>query len=458
MATTDYKGVRLETVRIFFRYLPLILSVVILATGIAIITSITQDDYYDGYVQLMITPKSDHVELVRASRYKTTISSRELMHTESEVIKSWPLVQLAASSADPGWEEVFNSDPIEGSRLVRLMQSQLRVTPIRNSTMLKIGFTDSDPQRLARFLNLLSEHYKAARTQIAADTSSIRYYTEKIGHLNGLLDSLQQRRTEVLTENNLVDPIVEMPTHLRRSDQIDADNLALDRKIDEKATLVVQIETALNNFNNRDVLIMSFPANGSLVTLKNLYYQKQRELNLLQQKYQEDYFEISRMREEIELVKNQIVSEVSGLHDAETIQMQNLLAQRQRNSIIHRQLETVLEAYPRIVTILEQINLEIESNKKMLGVLTDKLSEYQLANPSFDADVNVAIVEPAFAPDSPSGPHRLLSILITLVLSLVISLLLAFLMDLLSNRYNSTYQLVMDLDLPVIISIPELQE
>ncbi|MBL7033515.1 MAG: hypothetical protein ISR91_05160, partial [Candidatus Delongbacteria bacterium] len=260
------------------------------------------------------------------------------------------------------------------------------------------------------------------------------------------------------SSNNLVDPAVEMPTHLRRNDQITRENLDLDRQIDEKTGLLAQVETALAYFDEHDVLAIPLSPNGSLLPLKTLYYAKKRELNSLGQKYQDDYFEIGRLREELSLLKSQIISEIRGIRDAETINQQNLIYQRQRNMRVHRELVDVLDAYPRIVTLLEQIEMEVESRKKMLGVLTDKLSEYQLANPSFDANVDVTIVEPAIVPVSKSGPRRALSILITLVLSLVISLLLTFLMDLLSNRYNSTYQLSMDLDVPVIVSIPELQE
>ena len=128
MSKGDYnKGARLETIRIFFRYLPLILSIVILATGITIVSNLTKPDYYDGHVRLMVTPKSDRVELVRASRYQATIGLRELMNTEMDFIKSWPLVQKAAVDTDPEWQEILNNDPDRRAGLMASIQSRLRV-------------------------------------------------------------------------------------------------------------------------------------------------------------------------------------------------------------------------------------------------------------------------------------------------------------------------------------------
>jgi len=458
MAKLEYKGARVETVRIFFRYLPLILSIVILSTGISIVNSLTKDDYYDGHLQLMVTPKSDHIELVRASRYQTTISSTELMLTESEFLQSWPLLQNAASRVDSSWQRVFQFEPGKSTQLITKLRNKLWVNPVRNSTMLEVGFTDGDPIRLANFLNTLAEQYILARTNVAVDTSSILYYTDKIEFVNTELDSLQQLRIDVLTENNLVNPEIEMPAHLQRNDQIVTENNDLDRQINQKTDLLVRLQSVLDDFVERDILIVPISSIGSIESLKSLYYDKQRHLNSLQQKYQDDYFEISRVTEELALLKSQIVLELRGVLSYETSNRQILIDQRQRNRLISNELGDVLEAYPRIVAYIDQLQLEISSRKKMLGILTDKLSEYQLANPSFDANVDVVIVEPAIVQSSPSGPRRVLSVVITLILSLVVSVLLTFLIDLVSNRYNSTYQLIMDLDLPVIVSIPESEE
>jgi len=458
MDKSVYKGARLETIRIFFRYLPLILSIVVLATGISALTSFTKADFYEGHVQLMITPNDDRVELVRSTRYQTRVGLRELLHTEKEYITSWPLVEVSAKQADSTWRTVLESSTPEHSLLMNMLQSKLWVSPVRNSTMIRIGFNDVDPERLTLFLNSLAENYKRARTIIEPDTSSIRYYEDKTSNINQQLDSLQALRTEILNVNDLVSPELEMPTHLRRSDQIANEMLSLDRQIDEQTALLVRIENALEYFIHEEVLVLPLPPNSPLQPLKTLYYEKQRELNALQQKYHDDYFEIVRLKEELALLKSQITSEIRGIRDAELITKQNLLEQRQRNATINRQLTAILGAYPNIVAILEQIEMEIESRRKMLGILTDKLSEYQLANPSFDANVDVTIVEPAVLPSYPAGPRRTLSVVITFMLSLVVSILIAFLMDLLSNRYNSTYQLALDLNLPVIVSIPERQD
>jgi polysaccharide biosynthesis transport protein len=458
MARFEYKGTRIETVRIFFRYLPLFLVIVILSTAISIISNLTKDDYFAGSLQLMVTPKSDQIELVRASRYQTTISFTELMNTELEFIQSWPIVQEAASLADHNWKSILNSDTKQRSQLMSGLRSRLWVAPVKNSTMLRIGFTDSDPERLASFLNQLGEQYAAARTSVEEDTSSIGYYTEKIAFVNSQLDSLQSLRADLLSDNNLVDPQLEMPTHLQRYNQIIIENENLDQQIAQSTDLLERLATGLDHFEERGVLVLPVLSRGNLEELKSVYYEKQREMTALRQKYQDNYFEIGRLEEELALLKVQLVSEIHSLRDAELGSHQGLLNQRLRNRDVLQEQTDFLTAYPQLVTIVEQLELEIDNRKKMLGVLTDKLSEYQLANPNIYANVDVTIVDPALVPSSPSGPRRVLSVVITFILSLVISILLMFLLDIMSNRYNSAYQLIMDLRLPVIASIPEIQE
>ncbi len=458
MARLEYKGARIEAVRIFFRYLPLFLVIVILSTGISIINNLAKDDYYNGSLQLMVTPESDQIELVRAARYQTTITFAELKNTESEFIQSWPIVQEAASLADSTWKNILHNDTRERSQLMSMLRSRLWVVPVKNSTMLRIGFTDSDPERLARFLNQLAEQYIAARTRIEADTSSIGYYIEKIAFVNSQLDSLQSLRADLLSDNNLVNPQLEMHTHLQRYNQIVIENENLDNQIAQSTSLLERLDTALAHFVERGVLVLPVLPSRNLQQLKSLYYERQREINTLRQKYQDGYFEIERLEEELTLLKEQLVSEIHGLRDAELGNHQDLLNQRQRGLEVFQDLADISAAYPQIVTTVEQLELKIDNRKKMLGVLTDKLSEYQLANPNINANVDITVVDPAVVPTAPSGPRRVLSVVITFILSLVISILLMFLLDLMSNRYNSAYQLIMDLHLPVIVSIPEIQE
>lgn len=105
-------------------------------------------------------------------------------------------------------------------------------------------------------------------------------------------------------------------------------------------------------------------------------------------------------------------------------------------------------------TAQDKIQSDVQRLENTSNLLAEKTTQTQIARSIDLGSTNLMVVSPATAPNNPVKPRKMLNMAAALVIGLLISIMLAFLLEFLDNTIKSTDDVAQHLDLPVLGSIP----
>lgn len=114
---------------------------------------------------------------------------------------------------------------------------------------------------------------------------------------------------------------------------------------------------------------------------------------------------------------------------------------------LQAELNTKREEDSRLAEKADQI-------KKIRDVLAEKLTQVQVIKSMNLSQTSLQIVTPAFPPDSPVSPRKMLNMSIAVVLGLMVSVGGTFILEFLNNTINKAEDIEQHLRLPILGAIP----
>jgi len=104
--------------------------------------------------------------------------------------------------------------------------------------------------------------------------------------------------------------------------------------------------------------------------------------------------------------------------------------------------------------IQERLQQDVDRLEKTYTLLTQKITETQIARSVNYGDTTVLVVSPATQPRTPVKPNKKLNIAIAAILGLMVSVFLAFILEYFDSTIKTPEDVRRHLDLPVLGSIP----
>lgn len=331
------------------------------------------------------------------------------------------------------------------------------MSPIRNSRLVDVKFSSTDPRFAARVAQGLADSYIALNLEYRFNTS--REATDFLGR-----QLAEQRKAVEASEGAL----------LRYREQTDSVSL------EDKQNIVVQKLTELNAAvtrakterlqkeaaYNQIVAIQgdraaldAFPAilsNSFIQQLKGELSTLQRQQASLGEKYGEKHQEMIRIRSAIEQTEAKLQGEIGKVVQA--LRNDYQAAQANERSLVGALQQQEAEAMELSRKGIDYGSLQRDAatNRQMYESLLQRAKETGVAG-ELKAS-NIRVVDPATVPRSPVSPRKSLNLLLALFGGGIFAVGLAFFFEYLDNRVKSPEEIKNYLGLPFLGLVPAIKD
>ena len=384
--------------------------------------------------------KDLHLENVypRESKYGIVKFFKHLGHSTEK---------KSGESSDPG------SEYARMSHLIEWYLRHLSITPVRDSSLVKVNFFGNDPELITRIVNRHAE--------IALKNTVVRHQSKAKDALDWLKSQIADQRKEVEKSQRAIYEFKKRFNVLSMEDSTTALsqemkelNSALTKaKSDRiaKQSVFLQLEQIANAKGN--VMMMPEISNYPIIqTLRTKLVELKGEQIEMGTKYGPRHPKMIKLISGIRQIEAEIQAEANRLE-------KTIKAELDRAIDVENKLTQSLEHQKQFALSLGERGIEYEVLKQQAESRQDvydfllKQSE-EIGLSSAISSSNMRIVDEAAIPVEPVRPKILLNILMAIVFSLLTGAGLAFFLEYLDNSVKTPMDVSIKLGLPVLGMIP----
>ncbi|MFT4174395.1 MAG: chain length determinant protein EpsF [Rhodocyclaceae bacterium] len=344
------------------------------------------------------------------------------------------------------WQSATDGEGNMEEWLAKALLSRVTVVPGRNSNVLAVSVTWSDPKLAAQFANAMAQAY--LETNIALKVEPARQYAgwfeERTRGLRSNLEAAQKKLSDLQRAKGIVGS----------NDQYDIENARLA----ELSSQLVTVQAAradsqsrhAQTTGNRDTL-PEVLQNPLISSLKGDLARAEAQREDLATRLGSNHPELVRVEGEIASLRarigqetnkiatslgtaNQVnlarESEIRGALEAQRQRVLSLKQQRDEIAVLQRDVDAAQRAYDTVTQRLAQTNLESQNQQS-----------------------NAVVLTAATVPLKPSSPRLLLNAVVGLALGGFLGIALALLLELTNRRIRSDDDLLDVLNVPVLANV-----
>ena len=404
---------------------------------INLVQDVLVQDYWSGYDEFYPTQQR-------------VLMSRNLSKRVVQQLRLWEQPYF-------GGDKTRTPDEQSLEGLAARLVGMLQVTQIRNTQLMALKFTSTEPKVAADLANALARQYMTfsmeKETTLARDTASfIREQVEKI-------QVEIQEREKLLQE------------YSQRQDlmMVDEKELLVMRQLQDlnSAVAVARTSRAKAEANYRSLQAAQtqmLPAVLANPTVQGLVQQRgvlEGQIAELAAKFKDDWPDLRRAREALTDIKKRIQIERNTL-TAEVVATAQVeyRASVERENLLLAEVEAQkreAQALSKLTTDYSQIKAGIDNQRSMLQQLLRRQSETGLSAELGEREpVNVRIVEAALVPRAPTGPSLSRSLFLGSVVGIALALGLALFLDYWETTIYTIEDLRRHVPLPYMGMVPRL--
>ena len=330
--------------------------------------------------------------------------------------------------------------------LVKLLKKKLDIEPSRESNVLTIGYSGSDPQFAATMANAWARAYIDTSLELKVEPARqyAKWFDGQTDELRKDLAEAQKRLSEYQQQQGIV---------------------ATDERLDVESARLAELSTQLSMIQAQRVDSESRQAqsrnadsmpevmqNGLIQSLKADLARQEATRGQLAGRYGSNHPEIARVDAEITSLREKIASEtqrvVRGLGTTTRVDAQ-------RESEIKAALEAQKTKVLTLKAERDQINVflqDVANAQRAYDLVTQRLAQTNLESQT--QQTNIVVLTPAAAPIEPSSPRILLNTALAVFLGLLLGLGAALLLEMIDPRVRGTDDLGQIAGVPLLGVVP----
>ncbi len=383
------------------------------------------------------------------------------MGTQLDIIKSdrvaGKVVKILKLDENPAvkqqWLESTGGRGTLDDWLAKSLQRSLKITPSRDSNLINIAYTGTDPDFVAAVANAFAQAYIEASIELKVDPArqyarwfgdQAKVLREKLEKAQGRLSEYQQQNGIVASAENLDYETVKLndlsarltavqgETTDARSKQRSAASAGAADTLPE-VILNPAVAALRTDINQREGRLKE--AAGNLGRNHPQYLRMESELATLKERLDMETRHVASGYSASSAVGVARQTELAAAIDTQKKKVLQLKKQRDEIAFLARDVEAATKAYDAVNNRFNQTNLESQSTQTNISVLT-----------------------PAVAPLEPSFPkplHQML--LLALVAGILLGAAAAYALEMLDKRVRSVEDLADMLQFPVLGVIERIE-
>ena len=457
--------------RLALKHRLLILAVFITSLVIGTAVTLLTTPLYTASSTLQIDREAARVLNVDdASPRESMVQGEEFFQTQYGLLRSRSLAErviedqgLATSNAFLEAMDIKLPTTGPGSAtkrrelVLKAVQDNLGVNPVRGSRLVNITFSSPNPQLSARVVNAFAENYIQSNLDRKFESSSYarQFLQDLIAQTKGKLEESERQLVAYATQQQIIsvndgsnDPA---GTQSLASNNLAALNGALAR------ASAARVETQEKWRQASSAPLMNLPEVLGNQTIQNLTEERAKldaQYQLQSRLYRPEYPEMLQLKAQIDEMDRQI-NAVAGTIRA-SLRGQYVVAANLERALQQRVNELkidVLDLRDRTIqyNILQR---ELDTSRTLYDGLLQRYKEVGVTGGV--TTNNISIVDRADAPTKPSSPRLLLNLVIAALLGVGLGVLAAFVLEALDESLASPDDVEAKLGLPVLGAVPLL--
>lgn len=372
------------------------------------------------------------------------------MATQIDVIQSPNVAQKVVHDlklADsPGTREQF-MEATEGKGTIEqwlgnLLLQKLEVEPSRESSVITIAFTGTDPQFAAAIANAFAKTYMetSLELRLAPLRQTAAWFDQQIIQLREKLDQAQQNLTAYQREKGIVESEERLDVETRRmadlaGQMVAAQSAAFDAS--SRTRNSGSLPEVINNPVVQGLKAQVAQGEGKLAELAGRvganhpeFLRLQAEVNTYKVKLATELSTATRGVGATAGAARQRYNELSGAFEKQKAKVLGLKQQREEATLLARDLENAQRIYDSALQRYGQSRMEAQSTQ-----------------------TDIAVLNPAIAPTKHSKPRVFLNVLLSVFLGGLLGVGVGFVVELLDRRVRSGQDVAAWLDIPVLAEV-----
>ena len=381
------------------------------------------------------------------------------LSTQTEIIRSrnvaTKVVEKMGLATDPTVVEAYRESGAETDLNSWLVANVLRAVDAktaRNSNIIRVSYTSTDPENAAAMANAFADAYIQTSLELKVDPArrQVTWYEQQVSQLRDELVAAQQRLAKYQSDHGVlgVDDA-----------RMDVENARLQ----EISNQLVTVQAAMFDANSRSQQITSSDQldalpdllkNPTIQHLKSELARAEAKLAEVSGRYGVNHPQYVASAAEVTALKSKLNMEI-GVTRGSLVQSA-AIARRQVGDV-QKALE---EQKDRIIALKRQqdelsvLNRDIESARAAYDAALQQANQTKLE--SRVDRTNVAVLNPAMPPLVPDSPRILLNLVVGLIVGVALAVGLILTMEVCNRRLRSAEDLADFTDLPVLAELPAL--
>jgi capsular exopolysaccharide synthesis family protein len=327
------------------------------------------------------------------------------------------------------------------------MLSHVSVQQLRNTEIVRVSATSSDPAASARAVNAIAQSVIAldlqARRRLVADAR--KFIGDRLESARRQLQTTENLLTDFKNENRDVSLLEQTALNLRRLAELEA-RLADDRLQEQETQSGGDVPAASSDPQTPGTLMQSRP-DSLATTLQHQLTALEVELSGLRQQFTVMHPQVIAVQAKIDETKRRLSAAVNRNQASLAVREQGLSA-----NISH--VEQTLMQIPTREAALARLTRNAKDAERTYLQLSAQFQGAYIAEGSIGSSVR--IVDVAKPPAKPAGPKRGLNILLGAIVGLMVGVTGAYVVEQLDNTVRSAEEASQLLGAPVLGVIPRL--
>jgi len=420
-----------------------------------------------GRENLYVPPNSTNSQIIN------NFNSDAQINSEIELLKSRSLAEKVIKSL--GSETIY--EDLDATDAVLKFQKALSIEGIKKSDVIHLSFKHKDPKMAATIVNTLANGYLDQHLQVHKTPQSYNFFEEQSQVLKNKLEQSEETLRALKKQYNitaideeqslLLKQIADLRAGLNQTLSQEAEtlnrSLQIRRQLDKTPETIPQGE----EIDHNPFLISNLEA--KLVDL-------QLQEKALLTKYTPQSRLVLNVKEEIKMVQEKLIDQenkqygksLTGLNTTyqrlqedlfrNQAESKALTAKKEMQTTQLSEYQSRLEQFNRIEMELHQLRQTIDVNRENYRLYLAKFEESRISDAMDNKKIaNVSLIESALPPLKPVSPKILLNLLLSIFLGGFGGLGLAFFNEYLDDSLENPEDVEDALQIPVLVSIPELR-
>lgn len=358
---------------------------------------------------------------------------------------------------NPAVRERFNSIT-NGSGSIRdwmadVLLRNLDVLPDRDSAVITIAFSGTDPGYAATMANAFADSYIQTTLELRNDPArrQAEWFDEQIRSLRKSLEASQQKLAVYQRENNLVsvDPNRLDVENARLAEIANQLTVAQGTKYESTSRL-----SQLKQVKSQDAL-MQLPdilGNGLLQSMKADLARADSKLAEVAERYDRNHPQYIAAAAEVNALRGKLWAEIGTARGA--IEQSATLAERREGELqqaLEKQKQTILELQKQRdqQAVLYR---EVENAQRTYDAALQRSSQVRMESEFTQS--NIAILNPAVPPLNPAKPNVFMNLILSIAAGLMLGVTAALLMELRDRRIRGRNDVLDAIDAPLLAELP----